>query len=158
MTKSFALLFTLAILPGLLSGQTQKRSIADLAWLAGCWEGNVRGREVNEQWMKPAGGTMLGMARTVSQGKTVEYEYTQIREDKDGAIYYVAKPSGQSEASFKLIKLENREAVFENPTHDFPQRIIYRQQTDGSLIARIEGTMNGKERAVDYPFKRGQCN
>lgn len=137
--------------------QAPKPSINDLAWLTGCWETNLRGREVNEQWMKPGGGIMLGMARTVSQGKAAEFEFTQIREDKDGAIYYVAKPSGQAEASFKLAKLQNKEAVFENPQHDFPQRIIYRLQPDGSLFARVEATVKGQLRGIDYPYKRAKC-
>ena len=137
--------------------QSAKPSINDLSWLAGCWEANVRGREVNEQWMKPGGGIMLGMARTVSQGKAAEFEFTQIREDKDGAIYYVAKPSGQDEASFKLVKLQNKEAVFENPQHDFPQRIIYSRLSNGSLFARVEATVRGQRRAIDYSYKRGKC-
>ena len=137
--------------------QTAKPTLNDLSWLAGCWEANLRGREVNEQWMKPGGGIMLGMARTVSQSKAAEFEFTQIREDKDGVIYYVAKPSGQAEASFKLVKLQNKEAVFENPQHDFPQRIIYRLQPDGSLFARVEATVNGQTRGIDYPYKRAKC-
>jgi hypothetical protein len=138
--------------------QSPKPTLNDFAWLAGCWEANRNGREINEQWMKPLGGTMLGMARTVANGKTVEYEFVQIREEQaDGAIYYVAKPSGQPEASFKLVKLQNREATFENPEHDFPQRIIYRLEPDGSLFARVEGTSKGKARSFDYPMKRARC-
>ena len=39
--------------------------------------------------------------------------------------------------------------VFENPTHDFPQRIIYWK--DGAdLRARIEGTQNGKEGSQEW--------
>ena len=150
----------LVLLVGCLSvrAQTSKPTINDLSWLAGCWEANLRGREVNEQWMKPGGGVMLGMARTVAQGKAAEFEFTQIREDKDGAIYYIAKPSGQAEASFKLVKLQNKEAVFENPQHDFPQRIIYRLQPDGSLFARVEATEKGKTRGIDYPYKRAKCD
>ena len=149
----------LILLAGCLTAtaQTAKPTLNDLSWLAGCWEGNIRGREVNEQWMKPAGGIMLGMARTVAQGKAAEFEFTQIREDKDGAIYYVAKPSGQAEASFKLVRLQNKEAVFENPQHDFPQRIIYRLEAGGSLFARVEATQNGKSRGIDYPYKRAKC-
>lgn len=138
--------------------QTPKPTVDDFAWLSGCWESNRNGREINEQWMKPAGQTMLGMARTVAKGKTVEYEFTQIRQDNDGAIFYVAKPSGQSEASFKLIKYENREATFENLDHDFPQRIIYRLEVNNSLFARVEGTSNGKTRGFSYSMNRGQCN
>jgi hypothetical protein len=151
------LALSLIALGTIAPAQSAKPSINDLSWLAGCWEANLRGREVNEQWMKPGGGIMLGMARTVSQGKAAEFEFTQIREDKDGAIYYVAKPSGQPEASFKLVKLQNKEAVFENPQHDFPQRIIYRLQPDGSLFARVEATVKGELRGIDYPYKRAKC-
>ena len=138
--------------------QTPKPTINDLAWLSGCWESNHNGREINEQWMKPSGQTMLGMGRIVANGKTVESEFVQIRQESDGALYYVAKPSGQSAASFKLIKLQNREATFENPEHDFPQRVIYRLEAGGSLFARVEGTSKGKMRGFDYPMKRGHCN
>ena len=101
---------------------------------------------------------MLGMGRTVASGTVREYEFLQIREGRDGAISYVAKPSGQPEGSFKLVKLQNREVIFENLEHNFPQRIIYRLEPDGSLFARIEGMSNGKARGFDYPIKRGQCN
>ena len=145
-------------------GQTPRPTINDLSWLAGCWEANMRGNQVNEQWMKPAGGTMLGMGRTVTMGRTIEFEFNQIREDKDGAIYYIAKPSGQAEASFKFVKFQmcdhckwEKEVVFENLQHDFPQRIIYRQETDGSLFARVEANDKGKIRGLDYPYKRAKC-
>ena len=155
--KTSMFIFVLLMLGSLGPAQSPNPTLNDLSGLAGCWEANLRGREVNEQWMKPGGGIMLGIARTVSQGKAAEFEFTQIREDKDGAIYYVAKPSGQPEASFKLVKLQNKEAVFENPQHDFPQRIIYRLQPDGSLFARVEATVKGQLRGIDYPYKRAKC-
>jgi uncharacterized protein DUF6265 len=158
MIKSGTILLVLLICAGVGAAQEQKFSVSDLAWMGGCWEAKSKGREINEQWMKPAGQTMLGMGRTVAQGRTVEYEFMQIREDKDGAIYYIARPSGQSEASFKLIKLQNREAVFENLEHDFPQRVIYRLQSDGSLFARIEGLSRGQPRGIDYPMNRARCD
>ena len=137
--------------------QTPKPTINDLSFLAGCWEMKTNKREINEQWMKPSGGMMLGIGRTVADGKVREYEFTQIREDKDGTIFYVAKPSGQEEGSFKLVKLQNKEAVFENPEHDFPQRVIYRLQSEGALFARVEGNVKGKNRGIDYPYKRAKC-
>jgi hypothetical protein len=138
--------------------QNPKPTVNDLSWLSGCWEANINGRELNEQWMKPSGQTMLGMGRTVADGKVREYEFLQIREEKEGAIYYVAKPSGQPEASFKLIRLQHKEVIFENLEHDFPQRVIYRLQSHGSLLARIEGMFKGKERGIDYPLKRAHCD
>ena len=82
---------------------------------------------------------MMGMSRTIADGKTVAYEFLLIREDEQGGIQYVAKPSGQPEASFKLVKSGPKEVVFENPTHDFPQKISYRLEPDGSLLAELAG-------------------
>ena len=73
-----------------------------------------------------------------------------------GRIHYVAKTSGQEGASFKLVSLEGTKAIFENSKHDFPQRIIYRLSGD-SLIARVEGTMNGKQRGSDFPYIKIKC-
>ncbi len=101
---------------------------------------------------------MLGISRTVADGKTVEFEFMQIREETNGEILFIAKPSGQPEATFKLIKGSAREVIFENPQHDFPQRVIYRLQDDGSLLGRIEGVSKGKEKSVDFPMNRARCD
>jgi hypothetical protein len=108
--------------------------------------------------MKPAGGTMLGMSRTVSNGKTVEFEFIRIRQDGNGEIHFIAKPSGQKEASFKMINAGKREVTFENPEHDFPQKIVYRLEKDGSLGARIEGTSKGKTKAIDFRMEKVSCD
>jgi Domain of unknown function (DUF6265) len=127
-----------------------------IAWLAGCWTSTDGRRHVDEHWMKPLGGTMMGMSRTVVGGKTVDSEVLLIRAT-GSEVAYVAKPSGQPEASFTLVSATPGEARFENPEHDFPQRIIYRLNPDGSLHARIEGTREGKVHGVDFPMTRGKC-
>ncbi len=83
-------------------------------------------------------------------------ELSLYYEDK-GELFFTAKPSGQPETTFKLISNADGKAVFENPQHDFPTRVIYGKQPDGSLLARIEGTMNGQKRGIDFPFKRAKC-
>ena len=100
---------------------------------------------------------MLGASKTVKGGKTVAYEFIQIRVLDNGRLAYVAKPSGQTEATFPLVSLTTNEFAFENPEHDFPQRISYRLVKPGELLARIEGTRNGKARAIDYPMKKVPC-
>ena len=107
--------------------------------------------------MKPSGTTMLGMSHTVADGKTREFEFMRIVQEENGDIYFVATPSGQKETRFKLRSAPGTEAVFENPTHDFPQRVIYRREGD-SLLGRIEGMTNGQQKAVDFPLKRVSCD
>jgi hypothetical protein len=136
--------------------ETKGSTIDKLAWLAGCWERTSGERRIDEQWMKPGGGTMFGMGRTVVGGKTSEFEQMQIREEA-GHLVYTAKPSGQEEASFRSIELTDSSVLFENQAHDFPQRVIYRRLEDGTLLARIEGEQNGKARGVDFPMQRVAC-
>jgi hypothetical protein len=128
---------------------------ADVAFLAGCWKLEAKGRVVDEQWMAPSAGALLGMSRTVVNGKIAEYEFLQIRELPEG-LTYIAKPSNQPEARFVASSKTGDEVVFENPKHDFPQRIRYRV-SGNNLHARIEGTLNGKARGVDYPYTRTPC-
>jgi hypothetical protein len=137
--------------------QEPKPTVQNLAWLSGCWERTQGKRYVEEHWTKAAGGSMLGLSRTLNDGRTTQFEFLRIHEEK-GEIFYTAKPSGQPEASFKLVSLKEREAIFENPTHDFPQRIIYRRPTDNTLAARIEGTLNGQPRGVDFPYTKIKCD
>jgi hypothetical protein len=151
-------LLCLLLSPGVAFAQEKTVTINDLAWLKGCWISSGHDRAITEHWLKPAGGTMLGISRTVVEGKTVEFEFMQIRAEANGKICFIAKPSGQPEATFQLIKGSAREVIFENTQHDFPQRVIYRLQSDGSLLGRIEGVSKGKEKAVNFPMSRANCD
>jgi hypothetical protein len=107
--------------------------------------------------MKPRGDCMIGMSRAVKNGKTVGFGFIQIVESGDGAIQYVAHPSGQNEATFRLTRLDGKTAVFENPQHDYPQRVMYSPVSADSLFARIEGTIDGNKKASDFPYRRLKC-
>src|SRR5918992_5246347 len=67
-------------------------TVADLSWMAGCWVISSPSRTVTEFWLPPAGGTMLGVSRTVVIDKTTEYEFIVLRTGADG-LEYVATPS-----------------------------------------------------------------
>ena len=56
-----------------------------------------------------------------------------------------------------MVRLSEGEVVFENPGHDFPQRIIYSLKAGGNLEARIEGEAKGEARTVDFSMKRLDC-
>jgi hypothetical protein len=145
------------ILTTAVSFSAQAAGVAELAWLSGCWHSDDANRQITEQWMKPAGNMMLGMSHTVVNGKTREFEFIRIVQEENGDLFFIAAPSGQKEARFKLVSTGNREARFENPGPDFPQRIIYRRDGD-HLLGRIEGVSKGQDRAVEFPLKRVACD
>ena len=140
-------------------GGADGRTLDALSWLTGCWESGGGDQVIEEQWMAPRGGTLLGMSRTVAGPVTIEHEFLQIRRQDDG-VFYVASPSGKAEASFKLISDEanlSAEAIFENASFDFPRRISYRLQPDGSMLARVEGVVGTSPRTLDFTMKRVVC-
>jgi hypothetical protein len=137
--------------------EAQQATVDRVAWLQGCWRSTRGEATVEEQWMAPRGGTMLGMGRTVRGGKLVEYELVLIKE-QEGTLAYEAHPSGQPTATFTAATVADNSVVFENPQHDFPQRVGYRRNGADALEAWIEGQANGKSRRVDFPYQRARCD
>jgi hypothetical protein len=140
----------------MVTGRDSSSIIERAKWLSGCWmrhEGNL---VTEEQWMSISNGTMLGMSRTTRGGKVAEYEYLRLFE-RDGRIIYHAFPSGQASAEFTSDAGNEAHIVFENPAHDFPQRIIYRPVTRDSMVARIEGPGSEGTRGYSYRFRRTAC-
>lgn len=128
-------------------------SVADLSWLSGDWETGAGDTRIEEHWTRPDGGTLLGMGRTVRGGKTAFFEYLRI-ETRDDGIYYVAHPKARPGTDFKATQVGPDEVVFENPEHDFPKRIVYRKEADGSVTARVEGDGTEPEKAQEFRFRR----
>jgi len=134
---------------------TPASSIDDVAWLTGCWEYTSGSRSIEEHWLPPRGRTMMNAGRTVQGDKLVEFETVIIRE-QDGRLAYDAHPSGQASAVFVSQRIGDREIVFENLQHDFPQRVGYKRDGD-SLLAWIEGARNGQTRRIEFPYRRVTC-
>jgi hypothetical protein len=139
------------------SASADGADLAKLSWLGGCWQSVGAESGSGELWTMPAGGAMLGIGRTIKQGKMMTYEFLQIRTLENGALAYVAQSSGQNTAAFPVLQLTDNEVVFQNLEHDFPQRIIYRLEGTTKLAARIEGAQKGTLRAIDFPMERVSC-
>ena len=148
---SFAAVAALAAAPA-----TQTDPLAQLKWLAGCWELNRGNRTTLEMWMPPAGGVMLGSSRTVVAGQLREWEQVRLSL-RDGRLVYTASPSGQPTAEFTSAVITDSGFTVENPAHDFPQRIIYKRRGADSLVARIEGNTPSGARGSDFPMRRTRC-
>jgi len=158
MLRRVALCVLFAMALGTWAIANQKTGVEQLEWISGCWVLDDGKERTEEVWMKPSGKSMIGMSRTVTGGKTVHAEHIQIREANGQVAYIVAISMGARPTVFKLAKSSDNEAVFENPEHDFPQRIIYRRESADALFARIEGAEKGVNKAMDFKYKRSKCD
>jgi inorganic pyrophosphatase len=131
-------------------------SIADAAWLTGCWRMAAGRHEMEEQWMAPAGDAMLGMNRSLRDGEFRGYELL-ILTTRDGRLVYEAHPSGQQPAEFVSTTVDETELVFENPSHDFPQRLEYRLAGPDSIMVEVFAAVADGEPAFTVPLARIAC-
>lgn len=126
--------------------------VASLSWLAGNWVETGKTREVREHWSGPYGGLLLGVGVTTVGDAAKSFEFFRIAQTGAGVSYF-ASPNARPAVEFKAIELCTDKVVFENKAHDFPQRVIYRKDADGTLHARIEGTIKGKLEGEDWTYK-----
>lgn len=132
----------------------QAQDISAASFLAGNWIEKTERGETQEMWTAPR-GDMMAAVNSSLRGTRAGFEFLRIVK-RDGKLIYLASPGGRTPPTeFPLKESGENRLVFENPTHDFPTRILYTRDGD-TLIARIEGTMGGKERAMEWRFKRSQ--
>jgi hypothetical protein len=144
-----------AVLGVTASAEPPAGGVRQLAWLQGCWEAASAERTVEEQWMAPRGNSMVGSSRTVRRGTLAGYELVVILE-RDDRLVYLAHPSGQPSAEFVSTMVTEQSVIFENPEHDFPQRIGYRRR-GSELLAWIEGSDRGEAKRIEFPYTRVRC-
>jgi len=146
--------FFLALL--LVLSPRQAGGVERVAWLQGCWQASSPQRIIEEQWTAPRGRSMLGVSRTLRGDSLVGYELVVVRE-RAGVLTYHAHPSGQASAVFTAQTVSDSMVVFENAAHDFPQRVGYRRVGNDSLLAWIEGSVQGTARRVEFSYARARC-
>jgi hypothetical protein len=129
-----------------------KAAMDDLAWLAGAWvgtRGETGATSIEERWSPPLGGAMLAVSRTVRGGSMRAFEFLRIVE-RDGGLVYIAQPGGAAPTEFVLTELGETRAVFDNPRHDYPKRIVYELSAEGRLSATIGFTRGGTPRRFEF--------
>ena len=139
-----------------LAAQGPPQGQPDLDWLAGYWLACDARMEVAEYWTTRRGGVMLG-GRITYGIQAFGWEQVRIETTLYGAtMQYVARPRGAaSDTAFRLARSGPSEVVFENPAHDYPQRIAYRREGD-ALIARTEDMAGGN--GQDFRYRAAPFN
>ncbi|HKX55190.1 MAG TPA: DUF6265 family protein, partial [Xanthomonadales bacterium] len=119
----------LATASSLLHADQVQALVPSLDWLSGNWCMTAEGQSVEETWSSEEGGQLLGLSRTVKNGKVVAFEFLRI-ESGDGITQYIAQPGGGAATVFTASLVSDNHLVVENPAHDFPQKIVYQREAD----------------------------
>ena len=125
-------------------------------WLIGEWGSTSKEGVLSETWKKLNDST-LACQTYFTVGKDTVFAESVVLEQKGDSLFYVPtikNQNGGKPVSFALTASSDQQMVFENPKHDFPQKIIYNKVTPDSLVAEISGMKNGKENKESYPMKK----
>mgnify|MGYP003382194306 CR=1 FL=1 len=112
--------------------------------LIGDWQdtGASDGTIFEEHWSRTNDSLLTGRGLVLSGRDTVFVEYLGIHRNGDRAFYSAMIPSQNDGASvdFKLTSANGDSLVFEEPEHDFPQRITYVwSATEQGWYVRVAG-------------------
>lgn len=125
-------------------------------WIIGEWEmADAEGRLV-ERWTKVNDTLMKGFSYQVVQGDTV-FSETMECYLSGTEVFYVPTVSGQNDGKsvvFRMADHAGDSVSFVNPEHDFPSRIVYRRVGRDSLVASIEGMIEGTFRRQELPMRK----
>ncbi len=142
------------------NSKPEKAGLNRLDWFIGSWTGETSESIFTETWVKVNDTLFTGQSYFIKGNDTLGSETISLQQ-QDTSVFYVPLVEGQNDnkpISFKLTYSDGTNAVFENPEHDFPQKIAYQLKENDSLIATISGNNNGKIRSIRFPMSHTKSN
>ncbi len=145
MTK-MKILLSLIILSSAMNGQDQILNL-----LPGKWKIDTDRFEAYEEWTIKDDTEITGISFSTKNNQKKINEVLYVK--KVGNFWaYIAAPKNQKPALFYLTSSENDNFVFENPEHDFPQKLIYHFTKKNTIEVTIHGVENGEPKEVAFTF------
>ncbi|MBD3583972.1 DUF6265 family protein [Flavobacterium selenitireducens] len=130
-------------------------SLDDAKWLIGKWQNVSDEGTLTETWMKESDSSYSAKTFFITGKDTAFSEFVRLVE-RNGNLVYIAQAAGQNDekpVEFALTALEGGNFIFENPKHDYPNKIVYENYGD-SIKARISGNKLGVESKEEFPMKK----
>lgn len=130
------------------------KNLKMLEWLIGQWEGIHEAGNYHESWEKINDHEFKGRAYMLIKGEIKDVENLELH-FIGNEIYYAAEVShNPAPVSFRMTNYHDTLFTFENPTHDFPQKITYEKKEPDSLIATIEGLKKNEMSRIEFNLKK----
>ncbi|WP_149208062.1 DUF6265 family protein [Flavobacterium johnsoniae] len=136
------------------SVEKDKIKIAD--WIIGNWENKSAEGILTENWQKLNDSTFNASSYYIKGKDTLHFE-TIVLAQKGATLTYFATVKGQNEdkaVAFASTAESDKQLVFENSKHDYPQKITYTKNADNTLTAEISGNLQGKLSSEKFVMTR----
>ncbi len=143
----------------IISCKKETKSFSQLEkanWFLGEWKNPTPNAHFTEIWTKENDSIYKAKSFVTIKKDTVFYENIILEQKNDSLFYTVSVKAQKKEqpVSFYLTTSSANQLIFENPKHDYPNKIIYTKITNNNILAEISGIQNGKKIKESFPMKR----
>jgi len=127
-------------------------------WVLGSWENVTSQGTLTEIWERENDSTFSGISYFLKGTDTLFTEKISLQQRDDQLLYVptITNQNAGKPVAFAMIAISDKQFVFENPKHDFPQKITYNLIKKDSIVAEISGTENGMAKNETFPLKKMQ--
>lgn len=158
---SLLMLGTLASCKKETSTQTEtKKTFSQLEkaeWYIGEWANASADGELTERWKKVNDSVFFGESYFVTPAKDTVFSETVALTETNGILSYTVTVPNQNDEKpvrFDATSVTDTEIIYENPKHDFPNKIVYRKVGNDSLVAEIFGLKKGEPATEKFAMKK----
>lgn len=154
--KTTLILLLLAIVSCKNSETNEKEKIKKTNWLLGKWENKVDEGVLTENWKRLNDSTFQAESFFIKEKDTLHFESITLQQ-KGEELFYNSTVKGQNNdkpVTFNMTSETDKKSVFENPKHDYPQKITYSLINKDSLVAEISGIQLGKPSSEKFGMKK----
>jgi len=136
--------------------EKQPHAVEQAKWLIGSWENKNEIGTLTETWKKENDSVFSATSYFI-KGKDTLHSETIKLDETDGILTYTPTVIGQNNnkpVPFKLTSSTENQLVFENPQHDYPQKIVYDFINNDSIVATISGRQQGRLSSDRFSLSR----
>lgn len=158
--KSYKLTFAALVIAALLSCQNKLghkfEKLQKMEWLVGTWEQKLPEGILTETWAKENDSTFSGSSYFIKEKDTLHSEQIVLTQKEDNLLYIptVTGQNNDEPVTFTMASEADNVFSFENPAHDYPQKIIYKKLSATTLLATISGKQQGKQSQESYAMTK----
>lgn len=135
---------------------TEKDIIKTARWMLGSWEYKSDEGLLTESWKKINDSTYAGTSFFMKGKDTVHNETIQLKQLGDKLTYSttIIGQNNNKAVAFNLTSTTEKSLIFENSTRDYPQKIMYTQISQDSLVTEISGYQSSNLSSEKYIMVR----
>ncbi len=146
-------ILSLILVISIVSCSKQNDDLDKYSWLLGNWK-TTKGSTVYEYWKAENDTLYSGIGYRLYGTDTIIAENLKIVKREDRIIYYASVPDQNNgrTISFNLVSTTSDSIVFENPSHDFPNRITYLKKRKDKMKMVLTGFQ--KRKSIEVIMER----